>query len=61
MATCGYVCPKCEGNGYLDDGTICDWCKGGDSGEESDFKKEQRAESILNVADNVPRIIQKYS
>jgi hypothetical protein len=42
MATCGYICPKCEGKGYLDDGTICDWCKGGDSGEESDFKKEQQ-------------------
>lgn len=27
MATCGYLCPKCEGKGFLDDGTICDWCE----------------------------------
>jgi hypothetical protein len=46
MATCGYVCPKCEGKGYLDDGTICDWCKAGDSGEESDLRKNSRPVSI---------------
>ena len=26
MATCGYVCPKCEGKGFLEDFSICDWC-----------------------------------
>ncbi len=26
MAGCGYVCPKCEGKGLLDDGSVCDWC-----------------------------------
>ncbi len=26
MSTCGYICPKCEGRGFLDDGTPCDWC-----------------------------------
>jgi hypothetical protein len=26
MATCGYLCPKCEGRGFTDDGEICDWC-----------------------------------
>jgi hypothetical protein len=26
MAGCGYVCPKCEGRGFLEDGTVCDWC-----------------------------------
>ncbi len=26
MATCGYVCPKCEGKGFLDDLSICNWC-----------------------------------
>ena len=25
--TCGYICPKCEGNDYLEDGNACDWCK----------------------------------
>jgi len=26
MATCGYVCPKCEGKGFLANFSNCDWC-----------------------------------
>jgi arsenate reductase len=26
MATCGYVCPKCEGKGFLENFFNCDWC-----------------------------------
>ena len=26
MATCGYLCPSCEGKGFKDDGSECDWC-----------------------------------
>lgn len=26
MATCGYVCPKCEGKGFLANFSACDWC-----------------------------------
>jgi hypothetical protein len=26
MAGCGYVCPQCEGNGFTDDGEVCNWC-----------------------------------
>lgn len=26
MAGCGYVCPQCEGKGFTDDGSPCDWC-----------------------------------
>jgi hypothetical protein len=26
MATCGYLCPKCEGTGTLENGDACDWC-----------------------------------
>ncbi len=26
MATCGYLCPVCEGKGFEDDGTNCHWC-----------------------------------
>ena len=26
MSTCGYLCPKCEGKGFTDDGETCDWC-----------------------------------
>lgn len=24
--TCGYLCPQCEGKGYLEEGHPCDWC-----------------------------------
>jgi hypothetical protein len=27
MATCGYLCPVCEGKGFKDDGSDCDWCQ----------------------------------
>ena len=26
MSTCGYTCPQCEGKGFLEDGSVCDWC-----------------------------------
>lgn len=27
MATCGYVCPKCDGNGFVPETLLpCDWC-----------------------------------
>ena len=26
MATCGYICPNCNGNGYSEDGIECNWC-----------------------------------
>lgn len=26
MGGCGYTCPACGGNQFLDDGTPCDWC-----------------------------------
>lgn len=26
MPTCGYTCPQCEGKGFMEDGTPCDWC-----------------------------------
>lgn len=28
MATCGYICPKCDGKGFLEENLAdCDWCK----------------------------------
>ena len=27
MATCGYLCPSCEGREFTDDGLPCQWCK----------------------------------
>jgi len=26
MSTCGYICPQCEGRGFLESGEVCDWC-----------------------------------
>ncbi|HTF81047.1 MAG TPA: hypothetical protein VL947_04965 [Cytophagales bacterium] len=26
MATCGYLCPACEGRGFTETGEPCDWC-----------------------------------
>ena len=26
MATCGYICPACEGRGFDDKGQPCEWC-----------------------------------
>ena len=26
MATCGYICPACEGKGHDDNGNTCTWC-----------------------------------
>jgi hypothetical protein len=26
MASCGYLCPVCEGRQYLDDGKPCQYC-----------------------------------
>lgn len=25
--TCGYLCPVCEGRGFTEDGSTCDWCR----------------------------------
>jgi len=26
MATCGYICPQCNGTELDENGNICDWC-----------------------------------
>jgi hypothetical protein len=36
MATCGYLCPSCEGRMFLDDGSPCLWCQ-----PAEDKKKEE--------------------
>jgi hypothetical protein len=37
MAGCGYVCPVCEGSGYSDSSTACDYCA-------VDYKTERKEE-----------------
>lgn len=27
MATCGYICPSCEGRMVMEDGSPCNWCQ----------------------------------
>lgn len=27
MATCGYLCPVCEGKGYIESGDACTYCE----------------------------------
>ena len=27
MATCGYICPSCEGRLFIDNGDPCSWCQ----------------------------------
>jgi len=39
MATCGYLCPSCEGKGFKEDGTECDWCL--------DIKPKQEQETTI--------------
>ncbi len=26
MPTCGYICPKCGGSSFDEEGNSCDWC-----------------------------------
>jgi hypothetical protein len=43
MSTCGYICPQCEGKGFLDDGTPCDWC-----GKEEPAVKDDEGKELAN-------------
>jgi hypothetical protein len=27
MATCGYICPSCDGRLFMDNGEPCSWCQ----------------------------------
>jgi hypothetical protein len=27
MATCGYICPSCDGREIMEDGSPCSWCQ----------------------------------
>jgi hypothetical protein len=40
MATCGYLCPACEGRGYDDNANVCNWC----TIENPPVKKEKNIE-----------------
>lgn len=46
MATCGYLCPSCEGRGLLEDGENCGWCIVPDTRKEPDEDTEQWISSV---------------
>ena len=48
MATCGYLCPACEGRGYDEQGETCTWCAVKDTGLKSDKKDELTDEEWIN-------------
>jgi len=39
MATCGYLCPQCEGRGFREDGSPCDWCSVATSAHKENVPK----------------------
>ena len=46
MATCGYLCPKCEGRGFTDQGETCDWCVVAPKPETSSISDEEWVKKV---------------
>lgn len=46
MATCGYLCPKCEGRGFTDEGETCDWCIPTSPANSSTISDEEWMEKV---------------
>ena len=44
MSTCGYICPKCEGKNFTDDGEVCDWCN-----TEEKISEEKNSEDFNQI------------
>ena len=44
MSTCGYTCPQCEGKGFLEDGTPCDWC--GTEGKSENLPADRQGKKV---------------
>ena len=40
MAICGYLCPVCEGKGFKEDGSNCDWCQGDTSVQKKQLEAD---------------------
>jgi hypothetical protein len=47
MATCGYLCPACEGKKIKEDGADCDWC--GEIANKKAISTKELNEWIENV------------
>ena len=53
MATCGYLCPQCEGRGFIENGEVCDWCLQPESnktvqGADNELSDEEWLDSVHN-------------
>lgn len=44
--TCGYVCPVCEGNGFLEDLRPCDLCHPKEAAEQKLAEQEEWISSV---------------
>jgi hypothetical protein len=55
MATCGYLCPICEGRGFKEDGSECDWCtvKPMNKGEMTESEKEKKEKELQEWIEKV--------
>ena len=47
MATCGYICPLCEGKGFLDNLKPCDYCET-DKKVKIEISDEEWMETVHN-------------
>jgi hypothetical protein len=46
MATCGYLCPLCEGKGVKEDNSDCDWCVEAKTKQEVETALEEWIEKV---------------
>ncbi len=46
MASCGYLCPVCEGKGFKEDGSDCDWCTIDNVGKKKEVILKSSEQSI---------------
>ena len=44
--TCGYLCPKCEGRGFDEEGNECDWCTADTNSQEETISDEEWLKNV---------------
>ncbi|HSY61640.1 MAG TPA: hypothetical protein VK796_07170 [Cytophaga sp.] len=49
MATCGYICPSCNGSERTEDGSACTWCMPVKPQERKDNKATISDEEWMNA------------
>lgn len=46
MAGCGYVCPQCEGKGWVEIGEPCNWCSPAPENQSVEITTEEWIEKV---------------